>query len=188
MEFSFVRPVLFALVLAFVVPACLVTNLEAQTAKLKPVEIPAQVNADRQAELYAKLERYLTGTKWTGNFVMEGKDKLLVERYEILSATKNEVGDLWNLVARIKYGDHDKTFHLPPIEIKFAGKTPVITIDRVFFPGFGTFDARVVIRQKKYAGTWKHDDVGGYLFGTIEKMTESESEEAKKRLKKTKGP
>ena len=105
-------------------------------------------------------------------------------QFEILSAEKNEVGDFWNLVARIKYGDHDKTLPLPPIEIKFADKTPVITIDKVTFPGFGTFDARVLIRQGKYAGTWAHSGgKGGHLFGTIEPMDPEEVKEKTKQVK-----
>jgi hypothetical protein len=38
----------------------------------------------------------------------------------------------------------------------------------------GTFDARVVIHDQKYAGTWKHGEVGGHLFGTIEKLQPQE--------------
>ncbi|MEM7784238.1 MAG: hypothetical protein AAF939_04130 [Planctomycetota bacterium] len=125
--------------------------------------------------LHDKLSNYLSGTRWTGKFVMDGLKEPREEQYEIISAEKNEVGDYWNLVARIKYGGKDSTLPLPPIEIKFAGKTPVITVDRVFFPGFGTFDARVLIRQGKYAGTWGHSGgVGGQMFGKIEKMTEEE--------------
>jgi len=135
------------------------------------------------AALHAKLAKYLSGTKWTGQFTVTGSDETKTEHYEILSAEKNEVGDFWNLVARIKYGDHDQTLPLPPIEIKFAEKTPVITIDKVRFPGFGTFDARVLIRQGKYAGTWAHSGgKGGHLFGTIGPMDEEEVKEKTKQV------
>lgn len=137
-----------------------------------------------QQDLVARLEKYLTGTKWTGNFIMDGKEELIQEHYEILSAKKSEFGDNWNLIARIKYGGHDTTLPLPPIEIKFAGKTPVITVDKAVFPGLGTFDARVVIRQGKYAGTWKHGKKGGFLFGTIQSMSEKELEATKKAVQK----
>lgn len=133
---------------------------------------------DSAKELNDKLAKYLTGTKWNGNFTMTGKEGMIKETYEIISADKSEVGDYWNLIARIKYGGKDATFPLPPIEIKFAGKTPVITVDRVSFPGFGMYDARVVIRQGKYAGTWSHSGgAGGHLFGTIEKMSADELKE-----------
>jgi hypothetical protein len=141
--------------------------------------------------LHAKLAKYLSGTKWTGQFSMTGQTETKTEYYEILSAEKGEMGDYWNLVARIKYGGKDKTIPLPPIEIKFADKTPVITVDQAFFPGFGKFDARVLIRQGKYAGTWAHSGgAGGHLFGTIERMDDDEvkkkSDDVKKNMAKEK--
>jgi len=148
-----------------------------------PQQAQHKTESDADQELIVRLEKYLTGTNWTGNFVMDGKEKLISERYEILSAKKSEFGDKWNLVARIKYGGHDITLPLPPIEIKFAGKTPVITIDRALIPGLGTFDARVVIRQGKYAGTWKHGDKGGFMFGTIQSMSDEEIKAAEKTVK-----
>jgi len=155
----------------------------------EPAQKDQAATADSDAQtkaLHDKLAKYLSGTKWTGQFTMTGKDDTRKEQYEILSATKNEVGDYWNLVARIKYGDHDQTFTLPPIEIKFAEKTPVITVDRVSFPGFGTFDARVLIRQGKYAGTWAHSGGGGgHMFGTIERMDEAEVKEKTQKVKES---
>ena len=143
------------------------------SAETKPVDSP-------QEDVIDRLEKYLTGTKWTGNFIIDGKENLISEHYEILSAKKSEFGDKWNLIARIKYGGHDTTLPLPPIEIKFAGKTPVITIDRAVIPGLGTFDARVVVRQGKYAGTWKHGKVGGFMFGKIQSMSDEERKAAEK--------
>ena len=158
---------------------------ESETTRTPQTDQPSTKPTDEsEQELIARLEKYLTGTKWTGNFIIEGKDGLINEHYEILSAEKSKFGDKWNLIARIKYGGHDTTSPLPPIEIKFAGKTPVITVDRAFIPGLGTFDARVVIRQGKYAGTWKHGKVGGFLFGTIESMSDEEREAAKKVVQK----
>ncbi len=128
--------------------------------------------------LHDKLAKYLTGTKWTGQFTMDGKAETRTEQYEIITAEKGETGDYWNLIARIKYGDHDATIPLPPIEIKFAGQTPVITVDQAFFPGFGKFDARVLIRKGQYAGTWAHSGgVGGHMFGKIEKMDPAEAKQ-----------
>lgn len=182
------RPLMTAC-LALLGVAFFVTPMLAQeTAATKPaIEKQDQDTEKEKAELKAlhdKLAKYLSGTKWTGNFTM-GDGKTITEYYEILSAEKAELGDKWNLVARIKYGGKDRTLPLPPIDIKFAGKTPVITVDRVLFPGFGTFDARVVIRRGKYAGTWQHDAVGGHLFGTIERMSDEELDAGQKKVEKT---
>ncbi len=141
-----------------------------------------QVDNEKKA-LYEKLAKFLSGTKWTGEFTITGNQETRTENYEIISAEKAEIGDYWNLVARIKYGEKDATLPLPPIEIKFAGETPVITVDKAFFPGFGTFDARVLIRKGQYAGTWAHlgegGGVGGHMFGTIEKMDPEEKTKKK---------
>jgi hypothetical protein len=131
----------------------------------------ADANATEKNALQKKLAKYLTNTRWTGQFTMTGQDgPPKAEQYEITKAEKADEGDYWNLVVRIKYGDHDMTLPLPPIEVKWAGETPVITVDQVTVPGLGTFDARVLIRGGQYAGVWKHDAVGGHLFGKIEKM------------------
>ena len=112
-----------------------------QEKKNEAKDLEDETATDQQA-LEAKLAKYLTGTKWTGNFTMGDDGKMITEYYEILSAQKSEFGDKWNLIARIKYGENDATIPLPPMEIKFAGSTPVITVDKLFFPGFGVFDAR----------------------------------------------
>jgi hypothetical protein len=57
-----------------------------------------------------------------------------------------------------------------PLEIKWAGDTPVITLTNLEIPGLGTFTSRVVIYEGRYAGTWQHGSVGGHLFGRIEKL------------------
>jgi hypothetical protein len=78
-------------------------------------------------------------------------------------------GDKWLFDCRIKYGQHNVAVPLP-IDVKWADETPIITLDDLTIPGMGTFSARVVLHDKKYAGTWRHDQVGGHLFGTIEPL------------------
>ncbi len=124
--------------------------------------------------LVDEFEKYLSGTVLTGVFTVDGKplDKLHEERYEIKRAKKLEGYDsLWEITTRIKYGDKD--LELPvEINVEWVGKTPVMVMDSVSLPGLGTFSARVVFHDKKYAGTWKHDDVGGHLFGRVDRLQE----------------
>ena len=119
-----------------------------------------------------KLASYLTGKKFVGRFTVDGSSKFdpKVEEYEIRSCEKLVQDDLYRLTARIKYGNVDQEV---PLEIKilFAGETPVITLDSMWIPGMGTFDARVLIRRDLYCGTWKHDAKGGHLFGKLEPIT-----------------
>lgn len=131
-------------------------------------DTPAKEMPD-QAALFKKFSENMKGAKLIGNFTIDGMstDKMIKEEYHIISAEKTEKGDYWLITARIKYGKNDITIPMP-LEVKWAGKTPVITLDEVTIPGLGTFDAKVVIDGKRYAGTWQHGDKGGLLFGAIE--------------------
>jgi hypothetical protein len=121
-------------------------------------------------ELIKKLERDLTGAKLTGRFTVSGREDQSPrgEEYTITNAVKLPDGDMWLLTSRVKYGDKDVTVPIP-LEIKWAGDTPVITLTDLAIPGLGTFTSRVLIYDDRYAGTWQHGKVGGSLFGTIEK-------------------
>ena len=125
-----------------------------------------------------RLAKLLTNSRWTGQFTTIDQDgvvgKAAKETYEITKAEKLSDGNLWMLTARINYGKRDVTVPLP-INIFWAGETPVITVDQLLIPGLGTFDARVLIRKGKYSGTWTHNDHGGHLFGKIERL-ETKSE------------
>jgi hypothetical protein len=132
-----------------------------------------------QQELIKKLATDLTNVKLIGKFTITGKEdrEPKAEEYTITSALKLPEGDIWLLKARIKYGDKDVTVPIP-LEIKWAGDTPIITLTDVAIPPLGTFSSRVVIYEGRYAGTWQHGKVGGHLFGVIEKV-DAEKTEAK---------
>jgi hypothetical protein len=126
---------------------------------------------ENQQELFRQFSEMLSGVKFVGQFTVVGGEERppAKEEYEIRSVTKLPAGNLWLFQTRIKYGEHDQTLPLP-LSVEWAGRTPVITLDNVTIPTLGTFGARVVIHDNKYAGTWSHGEVGGHLFGTIEKI------------------
>jgi hypothetical protein len=118
----------------------------------------------------AEFEKYLSNSTLTGVFTIDGRplNKLEEERYEIKSAKKVDGEEnLWEITTRIKYGDKDLTVPVF-VNIEWVGRTPMIVLDNIAIPGLGTFSARVVFHDRKYAGTWKHDNVGGHLFGRVE--------------------
>lgn len=125
----------------------------------------AQVDMKQRYETFSKK---FSGAKLKGLFTIDGKPMtdLKDEAYEIVRATKMPQGDKWQLEARIKYGKNDLVVPIL-LDIKWAGDTPVITLDNLTIPGLGTFSSRVVLDGERYAGTWQHDDVGGHLFGKI---------------------
>jgi len=125
------------------------------------------LNAATKAR-YEKFSKLLTGAKFKGSFTLDDRplNDLQEEEYDIEKVDKLPEADLWSIKARIKYGKKDFTVPVP-IYVKWAGETPVMTMDKMTLPGFGTFSARVVLHVDKYAGTWQHDDKGGHLFGRI---------------------
>jgi hypothetical protein len=122
-----------------------------------------------QEKQYADLEATLSGSVLVGNFTVTGAQmgEPKTERYELTSV--KHVGDgNWMFVARIQYGDHDVKLPIT-LPIKWAGDTPVITVDKMPFPGLGTYTARVMIYDGHYAGFWNGGDHGGHLFGVVER-------------------
>ena len=121
--------------------------------------------------LNQKLQRFLTDITFRGHFTTdkEGSENELPKKdeYTITSAT-HVSGNYWLLTSRIQYRDIDVTLPVP-VMIRWAGTTPVITLEEVTLPGMGTFSSRVLIHKNRYAGTWRHDDIGGHLFGTLSK-------------------
>jgi hypothetical protein len=120
------------------------------------------------SEQINQFAKRMTGAIFVGRYT-DGSGESKTDKYEIKQAKKLEGGDLWLFTARIVYGETDITVPIP-LQVKWAGKTPVITLDEVTIPGMGTMSAHVVVDGDYYAGTWKHDDRGGHLFGQIEKQ------------------
>ena len=138
---------------------------DADPAKKSATEIGVN---DQNAEAeFEALSKQLTNCVFEGHFTIDGQDvPPKKEQYFLKKVKKLSTGDYWLFQTRIKYGDHDVTVPLS-LPIKWAGTTPVITVDNVTIPGLGTFNARVLIADGKYSGTWQHGKVGGHLYGTI---------------------
>ncbi len=141
-----------------------------ETATQSPVAPPGnpQPAPDQPAQSDEEFKKLVTNVRLVGNFTLDGQEpgKLQREEYVITGAMKLGNGDYWALTSRIKYGDVDLTVPVP-VQVKWAGNTPVITVDSVKIPGLGTFSARVLLDGARYAGTWSHDEKGGHLFGEI---------------------
>ncbi len=122
---------------------------------------------DPRFEAFAK---EMSGVELTGSFTIDGMNgSPKQESYTIRKVEKLPQENLWRFYARIKYGETDVELPMDLI-VLWAGDTPVITLDKVWLPGLGTFSARVVFHDNKYAGTWQHDDKGGHLFGSYKRV------------------
>ena len=140
--------------------------------EIKPRETPAPVSVEKpkpnSEELEAKFKAALTKATFSGRWCGIKDGKLTPEKedkYTISSVVKVG-GDMWLVNARIQYGKKD--FVAPiPVQVKWAGDTPVIIVDKVGVADSGTYSARVLIYEKTYAGTWSGGDHGGLLNGVI---------------------
>jgi hypothetical protein len=123
---------------------------------------PAEANAD----LEKRFQAMMSGVTLVGHSASPDQEGVSgEEKYVIESATKL-VGDTWLLKARLQYGGRDIPVPVP-VQIKWAGDTPVITLTDLTIPGVGTYTARVLLYRDQYAGTWSTKDHGGQLFGKI---------------------
>jgi hypothetical protein len=124
---------------------------------------------EQQAEREAAFAKMLSGATLEGNFTntsrVSDRTDLSREKYT-LGEVKKLAGNIWLIQARIEYGEHDVTLPIT-VPIQWAGDTPVIVVDNVGLPGFGTVSARVMFFADHYAGYWKHGRSGGHLFGVI---------------------
>lgn len=105
-----------------------------------------------------------------GSFTIEGRETNVPrhpERYEIADVTKIDDTN-WRFDARIVYGTTDVTFPVT-VPIVWARDTPMISMTDFTIPTLGSFTVRLVFYADRYAGSWQHGDVGGLMFGTIQK-------------------
>jgi len=145
-------------------------------AKLTAIAQQPATPDPQQANRYAALEKSLSGATMVGFFTdsNEPATKLTADRYDLKSVRHLGEGQ-WLFQTRIRYRDRDVTLPLT-LPIRWAGDTPVITVEKLAIPGFGTFEARVLIHANHYAGFWSGAGHSGHLFGVIEREAKEKEE------------
>lgn len=168
-------------IVAWLTACCLAAAGRAEDDKAESKTPPQSEASPAQSQqaLFKKFEETMSGAKLVGHFTILGRDnsKMPKEEYTITRVQKLPDGDYWLFNARVKYGNKDTTVPMP-LEVKWAGDTPIITLTNLTIPGLGTFSSRVVIYNGKYAGTWTHGEVGGHLFGEIRRADAANEEPA----------
>jgi hypothetical protein len=131
-----------------------------------PEQAPA---AQSKEQLEKKFAEMLSGATLKGYYTT-GRDNNgppKEDKYSIESVTKLS-GDLFLFRVKIQYAGQNTVVPLP-LRVLWAGDTPVITLDKLSIPGFGTFTARVMFFDGQYLGTWDGDNHGGMMYGTYSK-------------------
>jgi heat shock protein HslJ len=144
-----------------------------QAAPGEPAQTEASAAASTStagptAEMEAKFKTTLTNATMSGRWALIKDGQLTPEQAEKYTITGvNKIfGERWLIRARIQYGEKDITIPVP-VRVKWAGDTPVITVDDVGLPGGASYSARVIIYDDSYAGTWSGGNLRGLLNGVI---------------------
>jgi hypothetical protein len=128
--------------------------LSAQTAEL--------------SELEREFQAAMAGVVLEGQSTRDGKPGVFEDKYTVEKIEKQS-GDTWTFYARISMKGQNVTVPFP-IQVKWAGDTPVITMTDQAIPGMGAYTARVLIYRGQYAGTWSGKASGGKVFGKVVKQ------------------
>src|ERR1043166_1560298 len=129
-------------------------------------ERPAPAATPEQLE--ATFKAMLTKATMSGRWCLLkdgqlGEEK--ADKYSIVSADKLS-GSKWVIRTRIKFKQNEMVVPIP-VEVKWAGDTPVLIVDKLQYPGGGTYSTRVLFYEHTYAGTWSGGDHGGLMSGVI---------------------
>ncbi len=121
---------------------------------------------EAREEAFAKL---LTGAKMTGWFTDSTRpDAPPAKDSYVISRAEKADGDTWLIEAVVGETGLKVPLYVP---VKWAGETPVITLDKFPVPQMGTFDARVLFHGASYAGVWSGATHGGEMAGRIERAS-----------------
>lgn len=135
-----------------------------------PVHAAEPATAPSQEDREAAFVTALANVVFQGNWCLIEGEKLSEtksDRYEIVGVMKTG-GDRWVVNARIQYGTINLVAPVP-IQLKWAGDTPIMVVEKFTMPGAGTYSARVMIFENTYSGSWTAGDHGGLLQGLIVK-------------------
>jgi hypothetical protein len=134
-----------------------------------------ETKTSSQEDLEAKFKEAMTGVTMSGRWCpikegVLGEEK--EDRYTIVSVEKGN-GDAWTINAKMKYGNRDVVAPIP-VQVKWAGDTAVIVVDKMSIPGPGSYggtaySARVLVYENTYAGSWSGGNRAGLLKGLITK-------------------
>ena len=109
----------------------------------------------------------MTAVTLEGHSTFDGRDGVNEDRYNIEKVEKQANGK-WLFHVKVNYQGNEMTVPFP-LDVVWAGDTPVITLTDQALPGRGTYTARVLVYQGSYAGTWSGGDRGGKVFGRVVK-------------------
>jgi hypothetical protein len=128
-----------------------------------------------QAARDQQFEETMKDARLEGNFSVVSDQGMKSDFSELYMVSELERGadNTWIFKARMKYGENAHEAEFPiPVQVVWAGDTPVITMENTTVEGLGTFTVRLLLHGDRYAGTWQHGAFGGHMWGRIMKGSE----------------
>ena len=128
--------------------------------------VPVASLADRERQFSERMHN----ASLVGHFTVAGRERRSAEedRYDISSVEK-VADDRWRFNVRMRHGTFDVTMPVV-VPVKWVDNTPVVAMTDWNIPSLGTFTCYVLFDGDRYAGTWQHGQVGGLMYGRIEKQ------------------
>jgi len=126
--------------------------------------LPAQTVALNALE--KEFQDSMAGVALEGHSTRDGSPGVAEDKYGIDKVVKTG-DDQWTIYAKVDMKGQTMTVPLP-LQVKWAGDTPVISVTKMKVPTMGTYTARVMFYADQYAGTWDAGDHGGVMWGRIE--------------------
>lgn len=143
-------------------------QLLAQNAAAPAAATKASVKLTAEEQ---KFQESMAGVRLSGRWfpIQDGSlGESKEDTYSIVGVEKQPDGR-WTVRAKLKYGE--KEFEVPiPVKVEWAGDTPVLIVNNLAMPGGGVkYNARVLIHDGAYAGTWSGGGKAGLLSGLVVK-------------------
>lgn len=132
--------------------------------------LPASSQDTDQAARDKKFEETMRDARLEGNFSVVTDQGMQSDFSELYMVSELERGDddTWIFKAKMKYGENSHEAEFPiPVQVIWAGDTPMITMENTTVEGLGTFTVRLLLHGDRYAGTWQHGAFGGHMWGRI---------------------
>ena len=129
---------------------------------MSAAQVPDMSPAERE------FQESMSAVVLEGQATIDGRDGVREDRYEIEKIEKQADGK-WLFYVKVNMQGQEMTVPFP-LDVVWAGDTPVITLTDQALPGRGTYTARVLVYRGEYAGTWSGDDGGGKVFGRVVKQ------------------
>lgn len=125
-----------------------------------------QATPNPNHERHRQFEQMMTKVVLVGHSTRTGREGLSGEERYFIDKVTHAAGNTWIFHSRFRHGGREIPVPVP-IQIEWAGDTPVITLTDLTIPKVGTYTTRLLLYRGQYAGTWSAERGGGQMFGRI---------------------